>query len=763
MEAGNYDKARVEFQNALQIAATDADIRYDVGMVDEKLGKLREAAQFYQAAIDVNPDHLEARTRLGRLMMFAGAPDRAMEQVTAALAKHPEDSELLALRAAYHVQKKEQSEARADAEHAIRLDPKNEDAAAVLAGIYSSAGETDRALKLLEDTIARVPSSVDLRLTLAQIYASMNRPADAERILTDLIKLQPGERAHRVRLAQYYNSLSQLDAAESTLREAIRALPKDRLVKLALIDFLSARRTPQQAETELKAMVAADPKDVELKFALANFYESQRNPAAAEKIYREVIEHEQLDAAGLSARDRLAQLRVQQSDVPGAQKLIAEVLAKSPRDTDALTLRGNIELAQKNPKAAIADLRAVLRDQPNSVPILRALARAHLANGEPAIAIETLQDAVEANPKDADSRLDLAQLLAQSGKPEDAKPIISELVKDQPANPQALDAMFRIDAATQDWVGAKAAADGLVAAKPDGALGYLYQGMLAQQDKRNDEALRLYAKAGDLQPDKIEPLEHEVRLLLSLKRVPEALKRIDQLTASVPAAPFAPSMKGDVLMGQRRPGEAIEAYKLAITRAPTWWVPYKGLAAAQMQTNDADGALETLRKGQAKVDQPEPLMIETALVYERLNRPDDAIRTYEEVLKRNSRSDVAANNLAMMLVTFKTDPASLDRAKSLAARFADSKNPSLLDTYGWVLYKHGEAAASVAVLEKVIAKYPDEPVALYHLGMAQSQAGGNEQARKNLERAVNSGQKFPGLEEARARLTKLSSGEARTS
>jgi predicted Zn-dependent protease len=109
----------------------------------------------------------------------------------------------------------------------------------------------------------------------------------------------------------------------------------------------------------------------------------------------------------------------------------------------------------------------------------------------------------------------------------------------------------------------------------------------------------------------------------------------------------------------------------------------------------------------------------------------------------------------MLLVTYEKDPASLDRAKSLAARFAESPNVSFLDTYGWVLFKHGEAAASVPILQRVVSQQPDAPVALYHLGMAQSESGNAAQAVTNLTRAVNSGAKFSGLDEAKATLNKL--------
>lgn len=74
LAAERYDKARVEFRNALQIAPNDSNARYVNGVVDEKLGNPREAAQFYQGAIDSDADNVQARTALGRLFLFAGHP-----------------------------------------------------------------------------------------------------------------------------------------------------------------------------------------------------------------------------------------------------------------------------------------------------------------------------------------------------------------------------------------------------------------------------------------------------------------------------------------------------------------------------------------------------------------------------------------------------------------------------------------------------------------------------------------------------------------
>ncbi len=507
LDAGNLDTARVEFQNALQMAPMDPEARFENGVVDEKLAKIREAAQFYQGTLDVSPGHLGATSRLARLFLLSGNVDRTMELIGPALQKHPDDAELLTLRAAVDVQKKDLAAAVADGQRAVQLDPKNEDAYGTLAGTYVAEKTPEKAQAVLEQGIKQLPATVDLRLALAQVYAAESRPADIERTLLDLVKLQPGDRGHRIRLAQFYARQNQDDAAERILREGITAIPTDRDLKLSLIEFLASHRSPAVAEKELQGMITAAPQDVELQFALAKFYEGDRQPERAEKILEQVIDAEKLDAAGLSARDQLAALRVQRNDVKGAEELIGQVLAKSPRDTDALILRGNIELSRKEPKAAIADLRTVLRDQPNAIGVLRTLARAHLANGEAAIAEETMQRAVESNPKDGSLRLDYAQLLAQLGKLEQAKSVLADLAKDQPNNVQALDTLFRVSASLKDFATAKSAADAVVATQPKAALGYLFEGMLAEEDNHNEEAVRFYGQAMDAQPDAIEPLQ----------------------------------------------------------------------------------------------------------------------------------------------------------------------------------------------------------------------------------------------------------------
>jgi Flp pilus assembly protein TadD len=109
----------------------------------------------------------------------------------------------------------------------------------------------------------------------------------------------------------------------------------------------------------------------------------------------------------------------------------------------------------------------------------------------------------------------------------------------------------------------------------------------------------------------------------------------------------------------------------------------------------------------------------------------------------------------MLLVTYKKDQASLDRARDLAAAFASSNNGTLLDTNGWVHFKRAEYTAALPVLEHAVERAPNEKRIRYHLGMTELRLGETGRARFNLEAALEGSSKFLGSDEARTALAAL--------
>ena len=151
------------------------------------------------------------------------------------------------------------------------------------------------------------------------------------------------------------------------------------------------------------------------------------------------------------------------------------------------------------------------------------------------------------------------------------------------------------------------------------------------------------------------------------------------------------------------------------------------------------------------------LVVELTTLYEKQGRVDDAIACYDSLYENGSAGvqQLAANNLAMLLATYKTDKASLDRARDLTSGFATSNDSSLLDTNGWVRFKRREYQDAVAVLQRAVERAPDAKVIRYHLGMTELQLGHRDRALSNLESALTGPGTFAGADEARVALADL--------
>ena len=755
LEAGNLEKARVELGNVLQIAPNDPEGRYLSGVVAERLGNVRRAAAFYQGALDVDPEQLAARAALARLYALSRVPDKALELAEPGLAKHPDDPDLLAVRAAARSEQRDAAGALTDAERAVQLAPLNENAVSLLAALYRQAGQTQRATALLGATLAKKPESVDLHLVLANLYLDGGETRLAESQIVAAVRARPADLGLRLQLASFYTRARRLDEAQRALEEALAVAPDSDEAKLVYADFLATQRSRAAGEKALRGFIAREPRNYALQLGLGDLERRSGDPAGAAATYRAIVAQESDVPAGLAARDRIAAIDAAAQRYPEALKLVDEVLAREPRDDDALTVRGNIEIERGDAVAAIADLRAVSRDQPESVPVLRSLARAHLANGEPQLAEENLRAALKAAPADASVRLELARLLLEMRRVDNASELLEQGVRAAPAEASLREGLVRAYLAKPDVAAARAAVRELMTMRPDLAVGPYLAGLIAQQEKRPEEAQRQFERALKLQPSAMDALAALAELEAARGERSRAVALVKGVVERDPTSASARNLLGELYLGGRDYDAAVASLSEAIRLAPRWWPPYRSLAAARLSSGDRAGAEAAYLSG-VKATGEVVLVTGLAALYESEGRVDAAIAQYEALYARNPHLAIAANNLAMLLVTYRSsDEASLDRARDLTAAFATSDVAAFLDTHGWVMLKRGEVPRAMLSLERASARSPESRVIRYHLGMAEIEAGEPEKARADLESALAGGASFTGVDEARAALAEL--------
>jgi tetratricopeptide (TPR) repeat protein len=620
---GNLPEAGVELRNALQIEPKSAAALYDLGRVSEEEGELRQAAGFFQAAIDAKPDDTKARIHLGTIYCIAGVPQQALATVAPALARHPDDAGLLTVRAAAERGLKEHVAAMADAQRAVRLAPADEKAIALLAVLENQDGHLDDALTLVARAVGQAPGSVNLRKLLASLYLASGRLAPAEAQMAALVALRPRDLSMRIGLANLFLKSGNPAAAQSALEAAVKAFPADDHAKLALADFVAATRSPEEGTRILLGFLAGKPDDDDLRFGVAMLEERAGSQAEAIATYQDIVSRDGAGGKALAARERIAAIEAAQGRYSPALRTIKEILTVSPTDDDALVLRADIALRQHDPATAIGDLRTALRDEPDSLPLERLLTRSYEAKGDMALAEATLRAALGAHTADIPTRLDLAALLVQTRRPDQAAALLQSTVHQAPEDPRPLVALARLDAGRGDTAG----------------------------------ALKAYDQACNLAPG------------------------VAQLTVEV--ASFE-EKEGHI-------AEAMRHYQML---------------------HDAASASPAAR-------------------------------------------ELAANNLAMLLATYRNDRASLERARELTSTFAASQVASLLDTYGWVRYRSADYTAALPALRSAAARAPQSQIIRFHLGMTELSLGERARAREDLEAALAGSASFTGADEARSTLASL--------
>jgi len=65
---------------------------------------------------------------------------------------------------------------------------------------------------------------------------------------------------------------------------------------------------------------------------------------------------------------------------------------------------------------------------------------------------------------------------------------------------------------------------------------------------------------------------------------------------------------------------------------------------------------------------------------------------------------MAANNLAALILDYRSDSGSYKRALKLTRGFEGSDQAALLDTLGWAYYRNGEMDNAIRLLKAAVAK-----------------------------------------------------------
>ncbi|MCH9670801.1 MAG: tetratricopeptide repeat protein, partial [Gammaproteobacteria bacterium] len=252
-------------------------------------------------------------------------------------------------------------------------------------------------------------------------------------------------------------------------------------------------------------------------------------------------------------------------------------------------------------------------------------------------------------------------------------------------------------------------------------------------------------------PNDLEAGSLYARLLLTNSRFEEARQEIDALREH----------HGDILTlkrldalwwtNQREFAKAASILEQAMANEPSSTLMSE-LFQARMRNGDwAKGISELEAWLKAK---PDDYLIVDLLAQTRLHRGEfkEAGVLYEKLHARAPTSIAILNNLAMIYQRA-NDPRAIklaERAYELAPNV-----PAIADTYGWILTEQGQAEKGLPLLRNAFARESRDRGIRYHLALALKALGRIDEARKELEGALEGDEKFVDYEAAKALLKEI--------
>lgn len=754
-----YAEARIEFRSALKIDKKMADAQFGLGEAALPLGFVQEAAEAYYEAMRIDPNNLDARVRVGSLLVQYESDEGTKEAERLAndvVQKNPNHIEGLVLLAEVRAVQKRWNDAQAEFQKAISLDPTRVETYLHQARYYERRAKADDAQ--------------------AQTFH-----AQAEQVFRQLIEKNPNTVGVRLAYGDFLFANKRTPEAEQQLLMANRADPKDKLVLVALRRYYETQERYEEAEKYLAQLVELDSDKTLGRAQIIDLH------ARTGRLYQAVSEYQQLlkdSPKYLRGYSRLAELLLELGDVNAATKNVEAALKESPQDTDALLMRGRLRTLTGEYREAVGDLDQVLRLEPSMPAALYYAADAHLQNNDATQARLFVNRLLSFYPRNPMGLLMQVRIHLSQGKAAEAEKTSTEIIEtiaQLKSNETALRAARIPEDTLPEWESkayiSRAVARIQLRNFPE-AQNDLERA--SQLDKRNPEphinlaaihmlrgdltqAQREAERAVDLAPSILSAATTLVNVYLQQKNYQTAHTRLNRLIADQPRRLQLQELKARVFIAQGDSGNAETTLREILQTDPSYLNAYFLLSdfyqSSQQKTEQAITELKQLiRLRPTNSQQIAQAHLFIGMLEEGRGNIDEAVNNYEQMLSFDQRSIGAAiglNNLAWLYAD--KGKGNLDKATDHArAAIGIAPEAGFFDTLGYAYYKKRQFDVAIEQFRKAIDRKPASANYHLHLARALRDNGDTQHARQSYERALQlGGANFSEANQARQELASL--------
>ncbi|MCC5859832.1 MAG: tetratricopeptide repeat protein [Ectothiorhodospiraceae bacterium] len=404
------NKAEAVLQEIDPTVIDDSGVRADLlasrAIAYAQLGRMDDARQTIDRALEENPHSVSALVFAGRMALGGGRLGEATLYIGRALEANPDSPAAWLTRAEVEREVGNEEEAKAAYTRVLELNPTDItgldqlNTRGRLAELLLSQGDLDAARQQVRDM---------LRQASRHPYSNY---------LAGLIALVDGD----------------LDTANERLQIALSVAPDNVPAKALMGDLRFRQGRYEQTISLLRDVVAARPGDLRSRVIYAAALREVGDMRRASQVLEDGLEQFADNPQALAALGGV-QMSLGQDDA--AQQAFERMMALDPDSPQTNYSLAVLAAGQGRTDEAVQRLERVLEQAPDSLPAMLRLAEIHQQREEHQEALRWLEAAVDRAPENPELRFRLARAQAAVGDEATAMETLYSLVEDYPDRPEA--------------------------------------------------------------------------------------------------------------------------------------------------------------------------------------------------------------------------------------------------------------------------------------------------------------------------------------
>jgi tetratricopeptide (TPR) repeat protein len=307
---------------------------FDLGFVENKLGRAGDSIHAYRQSVAAKPEVFESNLNLGLMLARSNNPEAERFLRAAAQLKptdHVEEGQARAWLSLGHLLENHKPEDALDAyRKAAALTPMDPEPHLSAGLLYERRKDITRAEGEYKQVVALDPGSNEAAIGLTNLYMKSGRLAEAEPLLRQLVSQRPDDAGLHLQLGRVLAAKGNKDDAAAEIQVALKLSPGDTEARRDLADLLVQSGKFQDAEKIYRDLSAKKPDDAELHQSLGEALLKQRRFPEAQQEFMTAVK---LKPDSGSAWGSLAVAANESQNYPLAIKAVemrAQFLSETP-------------------------------------------------------------------------------------------------------------------------------------------------------------------------------------------------------------------------------------------------------------------------------------------------------------------------------------------------------------------------------------------------------------------------------------------------